>query len=151
MRAIVGNEQRFISSEPSPSSAITWRRGRPSAMPSAIEEQSPRVRTRKFPSEGRSAFDSKVTAPAELTASASPHAAATTFKQSNLFSAIRSTDGFSQRLERRAPAENFLGQQKRNRPLGVFGEDLRARDQFAGVLGIAHHIRTNSQSLQHRL
>src|SRR4029079_1655615 len=124
MRAIVGSEQRFISSVQSPSSAITCLCCKPSATPSAIEEQSPRVRTRKFPSEGRSAFHSKVTAPAELTVSASPHAAATAFKQSNLFSAIKSTDNFSQRLERRAPAENFFGQQKRHRPLGVFSQNL---------------------------
>lgn len=85
MRAIVGSEQRFINKEPSPSKAMTLRCGNPSAMPSAIEEQSPRVRTRKLPSDGLSAFHSKVTAPAELTTKASPADTATACKQSNLF------------------------------------------------------------------
>jgi hypothetical protein len=71
MRAIVGREQRFISNEPSPSKAITLRCGSPSAIPKAIEEHSPKVRTRKFPSLGRNALHSRVVAPAEVTTNAS--------------------------------------------------------------------------------
>jgi len=85
MRAMVGSEQRFINSEPSPSSATTLRRGKPSAIPKAIEEQSPRVLTRKFPSLGRTAFHSRVVAPAELTTNPSSMTSASAFRQSSLF------------------------------------------------------------------
>src|SRR5262249_1956904 len=85
IRARVGNEQRFISKDPSPSRAITFRWGKPSAMPRAMEGQSPKVRTRKLPSPGRRAFHSKVTVPAEVTTRSSPPATPTLVKQSNLF------------------------------------------------------------------
>ena len=51
-RAIVGSEQRFINNEPSPSNATTLRCGNPNAMPRAIDEHKPKVRTRKLPSLG---------------------------------------------------------------------------------------------------
>src|SRR5262245_38363108 len=85
IRARVGNEQRFISKDPSPSRAITFRCGKPNAIPRAMEEQSPKVRTRKLPSPGRRAFHSRVTAPAEVTTRASAAATAIVLKQSNLF------------------------------------------------------------------
>src|SRR5918999_598472 len=85
IRAIVGSEQRFIKSDPSPSKAMTFRSGKPSAIPRAIEEHNPSVRTRKLPSLGRTEFHSNVSAPAELTTNASAAAAASTAKQSNLF------------------------------------------------------------------
>src|ERR1700747_2852810 len=85
MRAIVGSEQRFISNDPSPSKAITLRRGSPNAMPKAMDEQSPKVRTRKLASLGRKACHSRVVAPAELTATASPARAASAFRQSKRF------------------------------------------------------------------
>src|SRR5262245_62527622 len=85
MRARVGNEHRFINNDPSPSSAITFRCGKPNAIPRAIEEQSPKVRTRKLPSPGHRAFHSKVTAPAEVTTKTSATATAMVLKQSNLF------------------------------------------------------------------
>src|SRR5262245_64036383 len=84
IRARVGNEQRFISKDPSPSRAITFRWGKPSAMPRAMEEQSPKVRTRKLPSPGRRAFHSQVTAPAEVTTRASPAATTIALHQSHL-------------------------------------------------------------------
>jgi hypothetical protein len=49
---IVGKPQRFINSDPSPSSAITLRCGNPSAIPNATDEVSPSVQQRKFPSLG---------------------------------------------------------------------------------------------------
>jgi len=85
MRAMVGNEHKFINNDPSPSRAMTFRCGKPNAIPSAMEEQSPKVRTRKLPSLGRSAFHSNVTAPAEVTTRASEAALAIFPKQSNLF------------------------------------------------------------------
>src|SRR5262249_24115321 len=85
IRAMVGSDERFISSEPSPSNATILRPGRPSAMPNAIDEQSPSVRTRKLLSPGRKEFHSKVIAPAELTMSASPMTGARALRQSNRF------------------------------------------------------------------
>jgi hypothetical protein len=85
MRAMVGKEQRFMSNDPSPSRAITLRCGKPKAIPKAMDEQSPRVLTRKLPSLGLRAFHSSVVAPAELTIRASPASAANAFKQSNRF------------------------------------------------------------------
>jgi len=85
MRAIVGNEHKFINNDPSPSSAITLRRGSPNAIPKAMDEQSPKVLTRKLPSLGLSAFHSSVVAPAELTTSASPASATMVCRQSNRF------------------------------------------------------------------
>src|SRR5438093_11432518 len=83
IRTMVGSEQRFINKDPSPSSAITLRCGKPRAMPNAMEEQSPNVLTRKFPSPGRRAFHSNVVAPAELTTKASFASPDNAFKQSN--------------------------------------------------------------------
>src|SRR5215468_10831699 len=82
IRATVGREQRFISSDPSPSRAMTLRRGSPKAIPKAMDEQSPKVRTRKLASLGLKACHSSVVAPAELTTNASP---ARAFKQSKRF------------------------------------------------------------------
>src|SRR5687767_10051525 len=83
MRAIVGRVERFISSDPSPSSAMILPSGKPRAIPKAIDEQSPSVRTRKLPSLDRRAFHSSVTAPAELTTKASPASGASVLRQSN--------------------------------------------------------------------
>src|SRR5215472_4405574 len=85
IRATVGREQRFISNDPSPSRAMTLRRGSPKAIPKAMDEQSPKVRTRKLASLGLKACHSSVVAPAELTTNASPARAASAFKQSKRF------------------------------------------------------------------
>src|SRR5262245_42857742 len=119
MRARVGNEQRFISKDPSPSRAITFRWGKPNAIPKAMEEQSPKVRTRKLPSPGRRAFHSKVTAPAEVTTRASPVATAMVLKQSNLFICashfkLAHRRWVLERLKRSSTAEEFFRQQQRH-------------------------------------
>src|SRR4029077_20983146 len=94
MRAIVGNEHKFINNDPSPSRAITCRCGKLRAIPRAMEEQRPKVRTRKLPSLGRNAFHSNVIAPAEVMTNASAALAATTLKQSNLFTVVHSLSSF---------------------------------------------------------
>src|SRR5215510_7905406 len=156
IRARVGNEQRFISKDPSPSRAITFRWGKPSAMPRAMEEQSPKVRTRKLPSPGRRAFHSKVTAPAEVTTRASPVATAMVLKQSNLFICashfkLAHRRWVLERLKRSSTAEEFFRQQQRHRTPGILSQNLCSLDQFGSVSRFAHNIIPNAQSPEHGL
>src|SRR5262245_10794460 len=158
IRAMVGSDERFISSEPSPSRATIRRPGRPSAMPSAIDEQSPSVRTRKLPSPGRKEFHSKVIAPAELTMSASSMTGASAFRQSNRFMTFKATVSKSHPgsallqggSERGAAAKHFLGQQQRHRPFRILRQSLTAAYQFRGIAAVAHDVVADSQRLQHR-
>jgi hypothetical protein len=79
---MVGNEHKFIN-DPSPSGAMIFRCGKHHT--EAMEEQSPKVRTRKLPSLGRSACHSNGTAPAEVTTRVSVAAPEIIPKQSNPF------------------------------------------------------------------
>src|SRR5205807_10622165 len=63
-QAAVGRPQRFIRSEPSPSSTITLRCGKLKAMPRPMLDASPSVRLLKLPSLGCRWYHSTVAPPA---------------------------------------------------------------------------------------